>query len=299
MTALQYRLATREDDQPFSVAFSPCTRPVGTLADEVDAAARDIASEASRLNKPIWVCSSGGIDSEVICDSLHRQGIHFRVLTLEFSGAANAHDIFFAPTWCKAHGVEQKIVSLDMQHFFAHEVAAYADAGYISGHPFRYIHLRLLEIVEQLGGYAVLGGGEQTYFTRTVNGVSTITMQFDLGYAAPLRWCESYKATHEPHFFFRTPELVYAYALHPLVACALEHPEIFVNRDNSFVFKRVVYSSIWPTMRSRHKYNGFEKLRVATEECARALRTRFKGELTPHIMAIAEMRAQLAMTIDH
>ncbi len=273
--------------------FSPCTREVLGLAEEVDAAARDIASEASRLNKPVWVCFSGGIDSEVVCESLHRQGIHFRVLTLEHEEGTNEYDIAYAKKWCASHHVEQKIVSLNMGKFIRTEIDQYVEAGYIANYPFRYLQLRLLEIIEGMGGYGVLGGGEHMYATETVAGKESIVLHFQTGYAAPLEWCRRRTTAHEPYFFFRTPELMRSYMTQPIVSCALEYPETFRHQANAYLLKRLVYHSTWPFMETRHKYDGFERVRDVARARRLQLEKHFGKRFSVYTLPVTVLSKQL------
>ena len=48
--------------------FLSCTREPGTWKEELAAAARAIAQKADR---PLWICSSGGLDSEIACRSFY------------------------------------------------------------------------------------------------------------------------------------------------------------------------------------------------------------------------------------
>ena len=286
-------MGTPEGDQQFSIAFLPRTRPSKNFYDEVDAAARDVASEASRLNKPIWVCFSGGIDSEVVCESLYRQGIHFRALTLQHTAGTNAYDIAYAKRWCKAHQVEQKIVPIDMEKFIRSDIDTYVKEGYVANYPFRYLQVYLLETVENMGGLAILGGGEQMYETVMVSGTPTAVLHFQAGYAAPLEWCRRTKVLHEPYFFFRTPELIDAYMKHPIVSRALEYPETFQHKANSYLLKRLVYQSSWPTMETRHKYDGFEKVRNIARERRIQLEAHFGKQCSIYTLPIEVMTKQL------
>lgn len=261
--------------------------------DEVDAAARDIASEASRRNKPIWVCFSGGIDSEMVCESLYRQGIHFRVLTIEHTAGTNRHDIQYAKKWCAAHRVEQKIVPLDMAEFIRTEIDAYVRDGYVANYPFRYLQLRLLETVEEMGGYAVLGGGEQIFEMMDTAAGPTAILQFQTGYAAPLEWCRRMQCSHEPYFFFRTPEVVLAYDQHPLVARALEYPETFRHPVNGYLLKRLVYHSVWPKLETRHKYDGFEHVRGIARTRRLQLEKHFGKEWSIFTLSVPHLLKQL------
>src|ERR1041385_5473483 len=114
MSAFSYGWADAQNTESFWIRFDRCKRNPSAWKEEVYAAARDIAEKTA---KPIWVCSSGGLDSEIACRAFYEQNIPFSVLTLEYEGGSNGHDIRFATRWFETHNVKQKIVNIDMQKF--------------------------------------------------------------------------------------------------------------------------------------------------------------------------------------
>ncbi len=249
------------EGKSFSVRFNACTREPLPWREEVYAAARAIHLKAK---KPIWVCSSGGIDSEVACRAFYDQDIPFSVLTLEHREGTNAHDIRFAVKWCEERGVSQKIVPIDMERFLTEDIEKYAER-YIAIHPFRYFQLKLLEIVEEMGGFAVLCSGEQIYhsdMSKKVLTRSDMVISVSNGTAMPLAWCTQHKTEHEPYFHFATPELCLSYIRQPLISFALDNPEyVFRHPVNTYALKRMAYLSAWPDMEGRFKYHGYERLK--------------------------------------
>src|SRR5262245_17479653 len=73
----------------FWFEFVPCTREPKNWKEEIYAAARQIGST---VTKPLWLCSSGGIDSEVMCHAFFDQQIPFSVLTIEHKAGTNTFD---------------------------------------------------------------------------------------------------------------------------------------------------------------------------------------------------------------
>lgn len=288
MSALEYRTSV-EDPAKYIFSFSTCQRHPMQWRDELAEAARSIANEAG--SRPLWLCSSGGIDSEVMCQIFLDLGIHFSVLTLRHTQLTNQHDIQFAEEWCRLHGVPQKIVDIDMEEFINIDVFRYAQEGYITGNIFRYFQIRLLEIVDSMGGYAVLGGGEQLY--RANQEIPDIFLNFDIGYIVPLEWCRRNKKVHEPYFYFHTPEILRSFLNIPVVEYAVAHRALFRNYSNAFVFKRFVMQSEFPNLKPRKKFNGFENVVQSRLSAEAKLRELFNGQLYEYQITVSQLREQL------
>ncbi len=293
MSAFTYgREISRDGEETFRLRFNPCTRePVG-WKEELYAAARAVAS---RTTKPLWVCSSGGIDSEVACNAFHDQKIPFSVLTLDYGNDANLHDIQYAVRWCEERGVTQKIVRLDIEEFIGSGLRAYE--RYPAVHPFRYIQIRLMELVEEMGGYAVLCSGEQIYHVDLTKPVITrkdLFLPFSNGNVVPLEWCKDNEMSHEPYFHFSTPELCLSYLRLPLVSFALDNPElVFRHWSNAYTFKRIVYQSIWTDLAVRYKRDGYEKVRPLIDASRERLKKRFAEQYVEHNISVPEFERQL------
>src|SRR3989344_2464797 len=261
MSAFRYGWNGPQNEKgSFWVAFDACTREPKQWKAELYAAARKVAA---RTEKPLWLCSSGGIDSEIMCHAFFDQGIDFSVLTIEHAGGMNKHDIGFAREWCRKHDVAQKIIHLDIQSFIEADIHAYTKQGYIAERIFPYAQLRLLEIVERMGGFAVLGAGEQHYRidpTTSTPSEDDVFLEFDVGQTVAFEWCAHNNTVHEPFFFYSAPELCLSYVQQPLIQFALSHPDIFRHPTSIYTLKRLVFQSAWTTHKPRPKYHGLEKV---------------------------------------
>ena len=58
--------------------FSHCTRTPLSWMEELEKGAISLAESTT---KPIWICSSGGVDSETLCEVFLKLGLPFNVLT--------------------------------------------------------------------------------------------------------------------------------------------------------------------------------------------------------------------------
>lgn len=297
MSALRHQFHVNADGtRGLTFSFAPCTREPGSWREEVYATARDIARKAQ---KPIWVCASGGIDSEIVCRAFFDQGINFSVLTLAFEGGKNEHDMRYATKWCAEHGVKQLVVPFNAEKFLIEEVEVYAES-YVALHPFRYFQIRLMELVESMGGYAVLAGGEQLYYVQ----VPLVQMRpedvhliFAIGNTVPFDWCNNTQTQHEPYFYFRTPEVCASFLRHPLVSFALQNPShIFGHTSNTYLLKRMAYQAVWTDLELRFKATGFERVQKLVDDAQRRMREKFKDSLLVYRLPVVEFQKQLAGT---
>lgn len=295
LSALTYDAAVLGGAGPFRVTFAPVTRPVKSWKEEVYEAAQKIGRAA---NKPLMLSFSGGIDSEVMCNAFFEQGWSFTAVTFEYTDGGNEHDIRYAKEWCRERGVTQEIVRVDMRSFLQSGIDAHMRDGYITGNIFRYLQIEILKFAEKHGGYAVLGGGEQLYITDPSVMAPTkddVYLSFEIGYAVPLEWCKRNNASHQPYFYFSTPELCRSYLNIPLVDYAVNHnPEIFRNISNRLLFKRMNYQTVWPDMTPRFKYSGFEKMADLRAHAEARLRDHFKDSIQTYSLPVPELRRQLA-----
>ena len=283
-------------EDPFTLTFSPCTRKPLTWKEEVQAIARGMVKDAG--SRPIIVCASGGTDSELVCRAFYDQGIYFSVLTVEHAAGTNKEDIAHAQRWCRDRGVEHKLVRLDMAEFMSKSIERYIEQGYIAGNVFRYFQLFLLETVESMGGYAVLGGGGQIY--EIANDSPTekdIYLEYGSGFALPLQWIKQNGNAHRPYFYYSTSEAVLAYLQIPIVDFAVHHPEIFAHKINTYLFKRLVSQALWPDLVPRPKMSGYEEIRELRRETEQKLRARFRDKLQKFRLPIVELRKQLELKL--
>jgi hypothetical protein len=292
MSALMYGESIGGAEQ-FWIRFRNSAREPQSWKDELFAAARAVKSKTT---KPLWICASGGIDSDVVCRAFYEQGLHFSVLTFSY-GPSNAADVRFIGEWCAVRHVPHDIVPLDPHVFFAQDIPRLSrDYGAI--HPFRYLQLRLLEEVERRGGYGVLGSDDQLYrVSKRVVDISPqdVYLSLSTGTVTPFRWCSDHGTEHEPYFQFATPELVLAYHRHPLNRFALEHPElVYPHRTNTHLLKKIIYQATWPDLAPRVTSDGFAGVRGEFEAARTELRARFLGAHREVRLPAIELEAQLA-----
>jgi hypothetical protein len=268
--------------------FKPLSRDVGTLYDEAILTAQFIRSST---NKPIMICVSGGIDSELICRVFLKAGIDFSAVIVRHKNNTNEFDIAYAINFCKEFNIPMHIVELDTENYFIAGIENHIANGYKSTNIYRYFQLFMMETIEKLGGCAVLGSGEQLYYTVD----NKICIKYDAGILVPLEWCKNNNTLHFPIFFQTNPEIMYAYQKHPLVSWLLSDPKYFMRLDARYSSeKTLVYHYFFPEMPCRKKFNGYELIKTFRQSIQRELKKRFTN-IKPIYIPVCEIQKQFTI----
>ena len=273
--------------------FSHCSQNPLTWMEELEKAAMAIANSTS---KPIWICSSGGVDSETVCEVFLRLNLPFQVLTIEFADGKNEHDIVHAKRWCRQNKVHQELYPLDIYDFVKNEVEQYIAEGYVAGELFRYLMVKEVAVVESMGGFAVLAGGEQLYEVDGSKQVLTTAdpyLKADITYTTPLEWCRRHGVRHEPYFYFSTPEIMLAWLRIPLVDFVLRNPDFFRHATNKHALKNSVIRYHFPHQQWRNKYTGFEQVLELAHMVQARLEEHFGARIQKHRLYVSELLRQL------
>jgi hypothetical protein len=265
----------------FKFDFIPVSRELKSWREEVIDTAKKIANSTT---KPLYLCLSGGIDSEVMALAFIEAGIKFKVLTVK--NKYNSHDTLFADNFCKKNKLEQSVVEYDVTTFHKKYVNDYP-----SRNLFRYLQLFILETVENLGGTAVLGGGEQIYYTVG----DEICIKYDPGFIVPLEWCKNNNTVHYPYFHMQNPEILAAYMSEPLVNLMLSDPTYHSSHHFMSLEKIIVYHGHWKGMERRAKYNGFENLFILRKYVEDELDLRYP-DIEPLYIPVSRVKTQLGLT---
>ena len=102
-------------EQKWSISYGHCRRTPNSFRLECLQAAREIAEKATF---PIYVCLSGGIDSEIVAESFRLAGIPFVAGIMRFNDNLNRHDILWALKYCIKHNVEYRFFDVNVFEFY-------------------------------------------------------------------------------------------------------------------------------------------------------------------------------------
>lgn len=290
MVAFEYGWKAKKDGRDFWIRFKRCSRKPQSFKEETYAVARTIARAAT---KPLWLVFSGEVEGEAMCRAFFDQGIHFSVVTFEETGRLSRSDSDYAAAWCRERGIRQMRVRFNLKKFFDTGLDPYIAESYVTGNPIRYFQIKVLETVTELGGHAVLAGGEQAYRAGDVPPESGPYLRFEEGYVIPLEWCVRNNVVHSPYFFASTPELCAAYLTTPCVDFALNDPAFFRHPSNAYFLKRIAYNICWSDLHAGSKYFGIDNTTESQVSARKRLRKAFSGRNARCTIPVSDFRTQL------
>ncbi len=278
------------------VEFRRCEHQPKTWKQELSAAARHIANTAKR---PLWLCFSGGMDSEVMCRTFFEHGIQFSALTLEYEEGTNSADVKRAKDWCWDRGIPHKIVRISIDKFLDSDIERYIKGGYVTDAMGKYLQLKALETASDLGGYAVVGAG--ILIPRVSDEIdepseNDIYLRFNTGHTIMQEWCKKNNVEHAVNFFSATPEACLSYCSMPAHALAIENPEMLKSVSGAFVIKLMAFQTAWPDIRPRYVDFGFKYKLDHMNAVRERIRCEHKDKLLVYKLPYPELVRQLSPT---
>jgi len=244
----------------FISKFNPVTRAVMPWRDEVINAAKVIGSST---NKPLYLCMSGGVDSEVAAIALLEAGVPFKALTLRHMQYTNDHEIAFVIDWCYKHNIELNFLPIDITDFFVRRIDAYIRDGYFGGVKTYsiYTYMYMMQAIHQMGGSAVFGMGEPLFINHN-DKIDVEVIPYRYTIIDYLR--RNPQQEHFPWFFLQTPELLASYLQEPLVKLILDDPGYYKSplpKWMQSLEKSIIYQRYFPELIRRPKGTGWEKFK--------------------------------------
>lgn len=237
----------------------------GSFHDETVKAAILLAAMST---KPLLVCLSAGLDSQVISLALKEAKIPFTALTLcclnRHGGIINHDDVEFSKQFCKLHNIQQEIVSFDFEEFLGGWGSTVAEECAVM-----YYRTLTVAYCAKYGKdtHTVISGDGNVTFALTETG---------LGVCAQTSNNQSYFMQNNiegtAHFFKYTPELTLSQIDNPIVLPYLDAyqslysaftensstPHLTWRMFGSYV-KPLLYQANWDGLIHRAKQHGFEK----------------------------------------
>ena len=238
-----------------SIVFDKIKRTPQSWREEILSTAKQISDNTDR---PIVVSLSGGIDSEIIAKAFLELDIPFSAISFKHISNANNHDIQFAERFCKNNNIVHMIEEFSFEDFLFNKIEDYIKQGYRSTNIFRYLQIMILEYVEKVGGYAVMGAGNQLFFTAN----DRICTRYSTDLTVTTNWCKNNSTQHTPYFWMHNSELYASYMQEPLINHLLTDPNYFKTPllNGASLEKQIVYHAYWENMERRRKFSGFENV---------------------------------------
>lgn len=238
-------------NKPFWVKFGHSTNPVLSFKEEV---LKTVKCIIDKVDKPIWVCYSGGIDSEVIVRSFMELNHPIHILIIEYSEDMNKHDIVNAINFCEENNLKYKKITMDMKQFLVDlRNSEHPYRKYNNSATYRYMQIKMIEEISKRGGYPIIGSGEQKYETDSKN---NLIIKLGTDIFTPARYCIDNKINACPYFFWYRPELIHSFCIEPEVQ--MMYSENIKINSRAHNVKEMVYHKYWPNMKKRTKYHGYE-----------------------------------------
>jgi len=132
--------------------------PTGpSSARDITAVSNEVAQELYETYGKIYVAMSGGIDSEWVAKSFHRQGIPFTPIIYEAEDLQSL-DTWWAHKWCAENNVQQ-ITYKEYIHQFINGVVELGVKNCLRTVGGPYIATRLANYAKDQGGFLVMGAG--------------------------------------------------------------------------------------------------------------------------------------------
>lgn len=118
--------------------------------------------QADLVNRPIYVCMSGGLDSEITALSFKLAEIDFIPFIVDYKGL-NDFDTAYAIVWCAENRITPMVHVLDLENFFETEMYDYAKDSKVTS-PQILTYQKVIDIVcKGKNAYVVMGGEIRAY----------------------------------------------------------------------------------------------------------------------------------------
>jgi len=255
-------------EDEWAVAYGRCARPIGDWRAECIETARLIRSSTAQ---ELWVLFSGGIDSEVVVQSLMFAQIPFKVAITCFQNDLNRHDARYAIKFCEVHQIPYRLLRLDIEDFFkSGEALEYATLT-------RCVQPQLLHTMwamDQVEGYPILGSGECFLVRTEADQDKTYRwVMFEKERIASwYRFLQFRGREGCAGFFQYTPEVMLAFLLDQGIR------DLCANRlkgvSDSMPIKASIYRRYF-LLEQRNKYHGFENVLYLDDALRPELERRF------------------------
>lgn len=232
----------------FRFSFLPSIprRPY-SFREEILRAAADLDSK--RKGRPVALCYSGGLDSDLIAGALTELGIPFDLFFLDIWGINRGPLDEFSPQWGKM--VQE--IRLDRTYFYeSHSLRQFRDFGCELP-----TYLALTYLFEQIpkNYFIVTGGGDLEISSDLGSKIAALNpvppgqlhLPFPFGSVYFHLWAKKHRRAGEFYFFRSRPELV---------AATFQHPS-FRHDSVSCSPRQVIYEE-FPELKSRCKTTNWD-----------------------------------------
>jgi hypothetical protein len=239
-------------EQKWTVEYGRCSRPPKSFGEECIEAARLISQ---KTNQDIWICYSGGVDSEFTIWSFLKANVKFKIAIMEFEDEINIYDVSRAKAFCDNLGLKYYIFKLDIIKWWNESLLDYAIPNQCASAAYPVTWW----LMEQIDGYPICGLGNQLWEWDDID--KTYYLYEGETLQGTSRYLISNKREATSQFFRYTPEQVLSYLLTPSHMMMFLYGGLLGIKGNRIQrsVKIPAYTDFFP-MEPRDKKTGYEKI---------------------------------------
>ena len=248
--------ADRSPENKLWCAFTRAQREPDDFSTEVTRVSAVLAEEASKLNRKLIVCLSGGMDSEVVVKGCIKAGIDFEAITFRFTGGKNGHELVFVERFVKKHRIKHRYYDINPVAWIKtpefEDLFHGSQAASLTLMP----HMKLLNYIwQELNGVPVLGNGD--LYLENDGGWNYVELEYMLSW---YRHALRFGILGGIGFFQHTPEIVLSMLREPKIMKLGRNQDAYANKvyETSRYVKYAIYRRFWPDLEMRPKFGGAE-----------------------------------------
>ena len=244
----------------YSKVASP-SREIFPAFKEAQIAARLIYQYAQKLKQELFLCLSGGVDSEAMLKAFLFAEVPFKAIIMRFNDNLNDFDIKEVLDFCESQSIPYEIFDLNVFDFFGS--GKYLEYGkkYQCQSPQLATHLYLCDSIK---GCPVLSwqAPEVYYHINDKGKLETSKGLPNCLHSVYLRYFVANKRWGIPFFFLYTPELLSAFFHLPFLQRIIWFGQMGAHACGSYELKCIKYMySGFPVTPKEQAYTGFEKIK--------------------------------------
>jgi len=237
----------------FSVEYPVIDSPILSFKEECRLAAHNAYSKNIN-NLPVVVLMSGGIDSQLVAESLLLAGIQFKcvigrlctVIANSKKIIFNEHDYSYAMRWCNDHNID--ILYCDIDIYKSAELLSEYVLSANGFSPQYACHMFIMKWCNDNSYFFIAGNGEMDIVLKD----EEYYMLDEQREFTLLNFCESYNLQGEFQFWKQDSRIISAFIELPTVE------RLMSNRVSRILdYKHECFSDIF-TFEFRNKHTGFE-----------------------------------------
>lgn len=238
----------------FIVDYDSPNRPVESFRQECILAAKK-AIESNSYNLPIVVMMSGGIDSQLVAESLLSANIPFKcvigclhTIVADEKIIFNSHDYQYAERWCQTHNID--ILYCDIDVFSNNNLLSNYVLSAKGFSPQYACHMYIMKWCNDRGYFFIAGNGEMDLVLRD-NEYFMLDEQREFTLD---NFCKLHNLTGIFQFWKQDSYLISAFLMLPTVKKLM-----YQNVERLLDYKHVCFSDAFD-FEPRPKATGFEKI---------------------------------------